>query len=326
LCRHSKLFFYGVKEKFNFHEITPSKIDGFSLYPKLVLESKILEGSLKHFEQLAKTISPDKFRVTLRTIVSRRLINEISKDLIEAILPLDGDLVLVCLGENHPSRALKDEKRYSIQTKIAQLAQIKVEEPSLFIERVLKKGFALREFCKNDIKSDEFMRQLFFLQKKFFKKENNTLEFVLNPNNRVFIALFNNNIVSTAATIAADFNLRYKDFRFVELTFASTHPEYEKNNLLGAVTMLALCSTNHADLIIRELNSSAYAVLKNAAQQGSVFAMNYAKELGLPDTGILIQDTKIENSDGSREYQDLVVAFVPKKRHQEILKQNPYEN
>ncbi len=296
------------------------------MYPSLVLEPKILEDSLKHFEQLTKTISPEKFRVTLRIIVARRLISEINKDCIEAVIPLDGDLVLVCLGENHPARALKAEKRYSIQTKIAQLAQIKVEKPSFFIERVLKKGFALRELSKNDIKNDEFMRQLFFLQKKFFKEENNTLEFVLNPNNRVFIALFNNHIVSTAATIAADFNFRYKDFRFVELTFASTHPDYEKNNLLGAVTMLALCSTNHADLIIRELNSSAYAVLKNAAQQGSIFAMNYARELGLSNTGILVQDTKIENSDGLREYQDLVVAFVPKKRHQEILKQNPYEN
>jgi len=285
--------------------------------PYTVKSDSLLRGEIESFAERVQRLTPENSRVVQRMVVDVSVCKNGKESIdpfAEAVLPIDSERVLVCLGYNHEKRRQKHEHTEALLNTLSILESVAPKKPEDFYLKVYEAGYEISEVRLGAL-TPEQMNDMVGLHFNFFDSYEETYRLLTSPHTRVYAAFKNGRIVSTAASEIEEIPLDGTILKIGEITWAATNPTHEGQGLLGALTMRALEQIGDVDLIMREMNASQGAVLKNARKQGSVFSYTYARnEFGFRDCGILEQDTPIQQTGTNvKEYQDLVVAYVPRQ-------------
>lgn len=238
---------------------------------------------------------------------------------IEAVLPIAGtDLGVVYIGANKPDRFVPAE-RIEAHARVLESAAASPISPthSHVFER---DGITARLVDPTDTASilDSFAE----LYRAFNYDETQTEAILSSSENIIAYAELGGLVVSTAMAESATISIKgFGDLKLVEITEASTHPDYRRRGLYSAISgfliqqliQMRRDNKNPIDVLYGESNLATPGVLYAARQNGRRFSFFDRQRFGAnnPAFGILPQNFKVNDGTETRAYNDFAVSYIP---------------
>lgn len=304
--------------------------------PEIIGEERKLVDFLATLEQYAS--SPDfgknVTRISLRAVMTYEVLlrsRNLLGSYLEAIIPLNStqpvfaNTALVYVGKNHETRQpnLEEVGEY-IRGVLQVCSEQKRRSVKEIMERPLRAGYKIGIIVLPEDGSAERERiisQIYALYRRFGWERGEVEAILVNPNNIIGVAIYNQEIVSAGIAEMAQIPVGENTLRIVELTEAATRSDHARNGLYTAVStalLLNLAARSQAkeilegevDIIFGECNGNAFGVLKTAKIQGRTFALEVGKRFGYPESGMLPQHVPISGGQRITPYNDLFPAFL----------------
>ena len=264
----------------------------------------------------------------LRDLSNNKLINQEYLGFIESIIPLAGagdgfdNFCLVYLGRNKPERQLPREiKEEHFRRAFAIFNGDKQVIGKT--DRNLPENFELLIIDENLRSDPDIQRMYFNLYSTFGWNEDEVKALLLNPANLIVAGLDKNTgiIVSSGLVEFGKIQLDgLPALSIAEITEAATLKAYRGFGLYGKISDQLLKQLAVLDdvphLVFGESNLDSEAVLKVAARQGRISAINTAIDYSLPDAWFLNQHVRIyqEQRPENYPYNNLMVTFLTRQK------------
>ncbi len=306
------------------------------VYPNVIETGYDLLNFLSKFSLLE--FSPKATRISARLVTSNEALRDLIqsnlpfREFIETIIPLADcqvvgleDCCLIYVGKNDPSRKTPEdiiEQQLKAANEI--FSKFGIQGNS---NKKIPDGFKI-EFLDKDKRRDSTILEMYNELYSLFNWSTQDVKKMLSNQNNLIIAAFNKEgkVVSSAIAEFGEMTFVRKGqpatLSLVEITEAATLPAYRGMGTYQAVSdgILKYLAEHKKppNLVFGELNLDAPGVLKVAAKQGRIPAIQTAQEYGLfPRGWFLEQHVVIYQGDNQERpdnypYNNLMVAFLPK--------------
>ncbi len=259
-------------------------------------------------------------RLSIRFVAQSRQLRilEASGVSLEGAIPLANTpgLVLAYAGQNKPERTVQEQH---MQTHLQNIQTV-VDTPHLSHHHEV--SFTRGVISPNTPEAVRTQLEPHFLDLYgiFGYGPSEVHELLANPANTIMYAERDGQIISTAMAEHASILIgRLGTLNLVEITEASTRPEYRRQGLYAAVSgllvqqVLAEGIPGGIHAIYGESNAGMPGVMHAAVQNGRRFAVQDRDVYNLqnPHFGILPQNVYVHDGQETRQYNDFAVSYVP---------------
>jgi|GEM_PF-6226446 len=239
---------------------------------------------------------------------------------VEAAIPLANtghdDLVIAYTGYNEPARgeAIRQLAAHHELLVCADELQPDGKDPMATLQLY---GFTHHTVDRAD--AERLAPRFHQLYSAFGYTEQDVIELLGSANNTIAYAQHGEHIISTAMAESGSIVVEGLDpLHIIEITEASTHPDYRKRGLYEAISGLLVRQLLEGqgetiNALYGESNLAMPGVVFAAAKNGRRFSHFDRISYGLidPGFGILPQNFHVDDGAERRQYNDFAVSYVP---------------
>lgn len=238
---------------------------------------------------------------------------------VEGALPLartEPDLVIAYTAANQPGRHMNAE-HLAAHRELLGTAAMRGRNINGHQQRLSAHDFTAHAVNRADARA--LTAAFAPLYAPFDYGESAVTKLLGNPDNTIVYVADGERVVSTAMAEHATVQVKgLGDIRMVEITEASTHPNYRRQGLYkiasGLLVAQVLAENPDANVVYGESNLAQPGVIHAAHENGRRFSHFDAETYGLQgrtDFGILQQNFHIADGAETRQFNDFALSYVP---------------
>lgn len=241
---------------------------------------------------------------------------------VEGAIPLvntgrHDDLVIAYIGHNEPARG-EATKQLAAHHELLVCASSRQPDGKHPMAALQPYGFT--HHAVDHAEAAQLAPRFHDLYAAFGYSEQDVIELLASPDNTIAYVQDGERIISTAMAESGSIAVEGLEtpLHIVEVTEASTHPDYRKRGLYKAVSGLLIRQLlaeqdGTISAIYGESNLAMPGVVFAAAENGRRFSHFDRTAYGLinPGFGILPQNFRVNDGAETRPYNDFAVSYVP---------------